>query len=50
MVRLVTTLHLEILDSPYDALAVDYFAKYNVLLVQVWCRNCGNEELRAVGS
>jgi hypothetical protein len=47
---LVAALCLEVLNRSYDALAIDDLAKHNMLLVQVWCRNGGDEELRAVGA
>jgi hypothetical protein len=50
MVWLVAALCLEVLNCSHDALAVDDLAEHNVLLVQVWRGNGGNEELRAVGA
>jgi hypothetical protein len=47
---LVAALCLEILDRSYDALAVDDLAEHNMLLVQMWCGDGGDEELRAVGA
>lgn len=44
----IATLSLEILHLPHDTLAVDNFAKNNVLLVQVRGRHCRDEELGAI--
>lgn len=46
---LVAALCLEVLDCSDDAFAVDDFTKDNVLLVEMWCQDGGNEELRAIG-
>jgi hypothetical protein len=47
---LVAALCLKVLNFPDNALAVDDLAEYNMLVVQVWCGNGGNEELGAVGA
>jgi len=47
---LVAALGLEILDLADDALAVDDFAEDDVLVVEMGCRDGGDEELRAVRS
>jgi len=35
-------LRLEVFDLAYDALAVDDLAEYDVLLVEMWCRDGGD--------
>lgn len=46
----VAALGLEVLNCSDDALAVNNLAKYDMLLVEMWCRNSCNEKLGAVGS
>jgi hypothetical protein len=47
---LVAALGLQVLDLPHDALAVDDLSVDDVLLVEMRCRDGGDEELRSIGS
>lgn len=38
-----------VLNLVYDIEAVDHLAKNNMLVVQEWCWDSGDEKLRAVG-
>jgi hypothetical protein len=46
----VAALCLEVLDCSDDAFAVDDFAEDDMLLVEMWCQNGSDEELRAIGA
>ncbi len=48
--RLVAALGLEILDLSNDALAINNFAINNMFLIEMWCGDSGNEELRAISA
>lgn len=47
---LVAALGLQVLNLSHDALAVDDLAVDYVLLIEMRCGDCGDEELRAVGA
>ena len=47
---LVAALGLQVLDLSHDALAVDDLSVDDVLLVEMRCRDGGDEELRSIGA
>jgi len=47
---LVAALGLQVLDLSHDALAVNDLSVDDVLLVEMRCRDGGDEELRSIGT
>jgi len=40
----------QILDLAHNRFSIDDFAENNMFLIEVGSRDCGNEELRAIGA